>query len=491
MDSSDYKRLDGVALAELIQAGNVSPEEVLDAHFQVSYEWEKLNAIVSKREKEVYQEAKETAKNGVFSGVPFLLKDSSHALKGAQLTSGSALFKQERAKVTSHYTRTLQQAGLLMAGHTNAPEFGLKNITEPKLHGPARNPLDLDYSPGGSSGGAAAAVASGIVPLAGASDGGGSIRIPASFTGLVGLKPTRGRTPVGPGVGRQWQGAAIDFVLSRSVRDSARALDVLQTVQWEAAFQTPLFANRYEHTLQERLPRLRTAFSAQSPVGTPVSQEAITALQQAVDWLEKAGHHVEEAAPPIDGVELMRHYYLMNAGEMSRLRQQLGQALGRCLNEDDFEMESWVLAEYGDNVRAAEYAASLAAWDDAAAATHLFHETYDLYLTPATASVAPRIGELTPAPAQERSLKALVQELPPKEQLDLVYEMFLPSLTYTPFTQLANLTGQPAISMPLFKNETGLAIGVQAMARKGEEHRLLQLAYAFEQSELWQVTQPQ
>src|SRR5699024_810470 len=156
----------------------------------------------------------------------------------------------------------------------NVPEFALKNITEPELYGPTRNPWNTEHSPGGSSGGAAAAIASGIVPAAGASDGGGSIRIPASFTSLFGLKPTRGRTPVGPGAGRQWQGASIDFALSRSVRDSARLLDVLQVIQPEAAFQTPLYSGKYENILGESFEEpLKIAYTTQSPVGTPVSAD--------------------------------------------------------------------------------------------------------------------------------------------------------------------------------------------------------------------------
>lgn len=223
MVSFTYTAYDAIGLAELIRSRQVSPAEMLEAAFARLEEVNpQLNAVIRTYETRARQEAQAVQPGEQpFAGVPLLLKDISQALEGEILTSGSRLFSEHRAKRSSNFVTRLQQAGFIVIGHTNTPEFGLKNITEPRLHGPTRNPWNVNHSPGGSSGGAAAAVASGIVPLAGASDGGGSIRIPASFSGLFGLKPTRGRTPVGPGVGRQWQGASIDFALSRSVRDSA------------------------------------------------------------------------------------------------------------------------------------------------------------------------------------------------------------------------------------------------------------------------------
>src|SRR5699024_60966 len=240
--------------------------------------------------------------------------------------SGSKLLQSFVAEKDSHLVGRMREAGFLFAGHTNTPEFALKNITEPKSDGPARNPWNTDSSPGGSSGGAAAAIASGIVPMAGASDGGGSIRIPASFTGLFGLKPTRGRTPVGPGAGRQWQGASIDFALSRTVRDSAAMLDIQQVVQPEAAFQTPLFPGSYQSEMRKPFARpLKIAFTTESPVGTPVSADARIAVEKTVKWLEEQGHIVEEKDNGVDGKQLMRNYYLMNSGEVATVMKQLEQ----------------------------------------------------------------------------------------------------------------------------------------------------------------------
>src|SRR5699024_1425431 len=201
----------------------------------------------------------------------------------------------------SHYTQKLLDAGFIVIGQTNVPEFGFKNITDARIFGPSRNPWNPDYSPGGSSGGAGAAVAAGMVPLAGASDGGGSIRIPASFTGLVGLKPTRGRMPVGPGSGRNWHGAAIDFVLTKSIRDTTATDENMQTVQLAAAFQAPLVREGF--MMNERL-KNEVAYSLQSPILSEVSEEAKAAVMKMVRWLEANGHEVVEKDPDYDSLTL-------------------------------------------------------------------------------------------------------------------------------------------------------------------------------------------
>lgn len=488
MKLETYKQLDATDLAELIQSKEIKPAEIVNASFQ---QLEKvnpvLNAVVHERKAKALKEAEKIQLNqGPFAGVPLLLKNISQHVKGELLTSGSKLLQQSISKQDSNLVGKMREAGFLFLGHTNTPEFGLKNISEPELYGPSRNPWNTEHSPGGSSGGSAAAIAAGVVPLAGASDGGGSIRIPASFTGLFGLKPTRGRTPVGPGTGRQWQGASIDFVLSKTVRDSAAMLDLLQIVQPEAAFHTPLFEGRYQQAITESFSSpLRIAFTTESPVGTPVSDEAKEAVRKTVKWLEEQGHFVEEKANDVDGIELMRNYYLMNSGEIASLATQLEKATGRTLKPEDVEIETWLLNEAGKSVTAAEYAASLAAWDEAAALMADFHRTYDFYITPATAYAAPKVGELTHTQESQAQLREDIQRRDKNGQQELIYDMFLPSLTYTPFTQLANLTGQPAMSVPLHQTLDGLPIGVQVMASKGKEDMLLKLAYMLEQDKLW------
>ncbi|MFC9709616.1 amidase [Paenibacillus sp. NPDC056933] len=487
MSSFSYTSYDAVGLAELIRSREVSPVELLEAAFVRMEEVNpQVNAVVRTYETRARREAGLVRPGEQpFAGVPLLLKDISQSLEGEILTSGSQLFSKHRAIRNSNYVTRLREAGFIIIGHTNTPEFGLKNITEPRLHGPSRNPWNIHHSPGGSSGGAAAAVASGIVPLAGASDGGGSIRIPASFSGLFGLKPTRGRTPVGPGVGRQWQGASIDFALSRSVRDSAALLDTLQVIQAEAAFHTPLFPGSYLADMNYPHQRkLKIAYTTDSPVDTPVSEEAKEAVYKLIRWLEEQGHHVEEMLSPVNGVKLMENYYMMNSGEMAAMISSMERSMGRVLTSDDMEIESWVLAEAGKKVSAAEFVHSLAEWDVAAAQMSTLFERYDFFVTPVNAFPAPKVGELTPHDEQIQNLMR-ISELNKNEQQQLIYEMFEPSLTYTPFTQLANLTGQPAMSVPLHTTAEGLPMGVQVMATKGREDWLLHLAGQLEASELW------
>lgn len=487
MNANEYIALDGTEMANLVKTKTVATEELIEASFlQLEKVNPSLNAVIHTRKEQALEEAAATDANAAFAGVPIFLKDQSQPIEGEPSTGGARLFRHAKAQATSNFVRALHRAGFISSGHTATPEFALKNITESKLYGPTRNPWNHRHSPGGSSGGAAALVASGVVPIAGASDGGGSIRIPASFTGLVGLKPTRGRMPVGPGAGRQWHGAAIDFVLSRTVRDSAKVLTEMQTVQQEAAFQTPLFPGRFEEQMKKPFQkRLHVAISTSSPVGTPVSEEAKKAVLNVASWLEEQGHHVEEAEPEIDGVELMRNYYLMNSGEIASLVNQLETTLGKRILSEDVEVETWLLHIAGQNVSAAEFSASLLNWDALAARMAHFHKKYDLYLTPATAYAAPEIGELTHDEEKENQLRAEIERRDPKQQQELIYEMFLPSLSYTPFTQLANLTGQPALSMPVHLTKEKLPLGVQAIAPKGEEHILLKLACQLEETDLW------
>lgn len=481
-----YIQLDGVGLSELIAKKEVTKQEVLDASFaQLEKVNPVLNAMTYTRQEKAYEDIqKETG--GVFDGVPTALKDISQTVEGEPSTGGARLMEKAIAPQTAHFTKKFLDTGVVSIGNTATPEFALKNITESKLHGPTSNPWNDNHSPGGSSGGAAALVASGVVPIAGASDGGGSIRIPATFSGLFGLKPTRGRTPVGPGVGRNWQGASIDFVLTKSVRDSARMLDQLQVIQPQAAFQTPLFEGGYEETAKKPFQQpLRIGFTTESPVGTPVSDDAKAAVLKVVKWLEEQGHEVEETKNGVDEVSLMNNYFLMNSGEMATVITQMEAMMGRKLTAQDVELETWLLNLAGQNVSAAAFSSSLTAWDTAAEQMAVFHETYDFYITPASSFGAPKIGELTRSDDEAKRFIAHMETLAPAEQQELIYEVFLPSITYTPYTPLANLTGQPAMSVPVHMTADHLPMGVQFIAPKGADERLLQMAHQLEQSDLW------
>lgn len=494
MKVTEYAKYDAVALTELLARKEIERHELIELSLsRLQQVNDKINATTYVRKEKALQEiANPSGSMGssAFNGVPIFLKNISQTIEGEPNTAGAQLLKNETAVQTSNFVRQLYDAGFVSIGNSTAPEFGLKNITEPKLSGPTRNPWNTNYSPGGSSGGATALVAAGVVPVAGASDGGGSIRIPASFTSLVGLKPTRGRTAVGPGAGRNWHGAAIDFVVTKSVRDTARSLDALQTIQPEAAFQVPLYESSYEKLLEKSYKqKLKIGFTTESPVGTPVSDEAKQAVLKTVKWLESEGHHIEEVNHQVDGVEIMRQYYLMNSGEMAALLRHFSTHLNRKIKPEDVEIETWLLARAGESVSAADFTQSIAAWDLAAEKMARFHETYDLFITPATAYPAPKVSELTHEKAQQLKWIDEIERLNATEQQQLIYDMFLPSLTYTPFTQLANLTGQPAISVPVHKTKEGLPLGIQLIAGKGEEHQLLQLAYTLEQSSLWEGMQ--
>lgn len=481
-----YTEYDGIGLAELIKRKEVSPEELIASSFQQLDNVNMMtNGVVRTRKEKALEEAKHLNLQKPFAGVPIVLKDLSQGIKGELATCGARLLKDYTATKDSHFTSKLREAGFSIIGQTNTPEFGFKNITDPVLFGETKNPWNTHYSAGGSSGGAAASVASGIVPIAGASDGGGSIRIPASFTSLFGLKPTRGRTPVGPGVGRQWQGAAIDFVLSRSVRDSAALLDVLQVIQPEAAFQVPLYEGSYLEMVQKPSKRkFKIAFSTDSPVGTPVSEEAKLAVHRVVRWLEEQGHIVEEKGNQVDGVSLIESYYIMNGGETAAMFMNMEKNLGRPITKKDVELMTWVIYTVGKSITAAEYSNSLAKWDIAATQMARLHDEYDFYLTPTTAFPAPKNGELVQGPEDVERLMN-VENLSSKEQQKLVYDMFEKSLTFTPFTQLANLTGQPSMSVPVHLTKEKLPLGVQFTAPKGKEDWLFMMGSQLEQSDLW------
>lgn len=465
---------DGLFYAEQIRNKKITPKELVEQAFQViEKENPYLNAVIHTRKEQALKESEERDFNGKpYGGVPILVKGLGQSLAGEPSTSGAHLLKDSVAKQTSHFTQALIDAGFIVIGQTNVPEFGFKNITEPELYGPSRNPWNTDYSPGGSSGGAAASVVSGMVPVAGASDGGGSIRIPASFTGLVGLKPTRGRTPLGPGSGRNWQGASISFALTKSIRDTAAMMDVLQTIQPAAAFQTPLFTEGYVNALEKPTPHFSIAYSLESPILSEVSEEAKNAVLKTVDWLKAQGHSVIEKTPPIDGVNLMKSYYVMNSGETTAMMESIETTLQRKLTIDDMELVTWVLYNAGKTISAAAYSKTLNTWDRAAEVMAEFNQEFDLFLTPATAESAPKVGTQW---QDEDMLERMrnIAAVDSAEQQQVVWDMFDKSLPITPFGMQANLTGQPSISLPVHLTAEGLPLGIQFTAPKGKEDWLL------------------
>ena len=488
MSGMPYKNLDGLGLAELVKKKEIHPKELIEeAITTIESLNPKLNAVIHK----MYEQARKAADEnptGTFSGVPVLLKDIAQEIEAEPITSGSKAYQSYRAKIDSGYVRQLRKTGVIILGQTNVPEFGLMGVTEPTYYGAARNPWDLDHNPGGSSGGAAAAVASGMIPIAGASDGGGSIRIPAAYCGLFALKPTRGRTPVGPYYGRSWQGACVDHVLTRSVRDSAAMLDELQTFEKAAAFHAPPFQGNYLQMVQTPPEKqLTIAFSVTSPIGTEVHPECRNAVIKTARILESMGYMVEEKDAPVDGKKIANSFLTMYFGETAATLSSLEEILGRKSRFSDVEPTTWLLGLLGKATSAEEFVLSIKEWDKAAYAMESFHETYDLYITPATAFPAPKIGELEPTPF-EKWVISIVGTLGLGRLLKktgIVDQMAEKNLMRTPFSQLANLTGQPAMTIPIHQTTSGLPVGVQIMAARGREDRLFQLAGFLEQTKDW------
>jgi amidase len=485
---AEYDRYDGLGLAALVRGGQVSAEELVEeALARIAARNPAINAVVRTMADEGRASARAGAPSGPFQGVPFLLKDLLAAYAGVPLTSGSRALADFVPDHDSELVRRFKAAGLMIVGKTSLPELGLLGYTEPALFGPCRNPWDLSRTPGGSSGGSAAAVAAGIVPLASGGDGGGSIRIPASCCGLFGLKPTRGRNPTGPDYGQIWQGAVVEHVLSRSVRDSAAALDATQGGDRGAPYVIAPPERPYLDEVSREPGRLRVAFSTASPVGREVHPQCVEAVQRAAALLEGLGHSVEEATPAVDGRALGVSYIVMNCGEVAADLARLRATLGARRVRRDVELITRTLGLLGRAISAGEFVGALREWDRAGRAMATFFDTYDLYLTPTLAVPPVKVGELAPKPA-ERAAVAVMNALHaggPLKAAGVVQKMGIDNLAATPFTTLANATGLPAASLPLHWSPDGLPIGVQLVAPFGDEGRLFRVAGQLERAQPW------
>lgn len=487
-DFKEYEKLDGLGLAELVRKKKVHPLELLEsAVSRIERKNPSLNAVIHKFYDKARKTASEKIPDGPFCGVPFLLKDLLAAYAGEPMSSGSRAYRNYIPLEDSELVRRFKNAGTVILGKTNTPEFGLMGVTEPELHGPTLNPWDTARTPGGSSGGAAAAVSSGMVPIASAGDGGGSIRIPASNCGVFGLKPSRGRNPTGPIYGELWQGAAVEHIISRSVRDSAAMLDFTCGDDSGSPYPVSRPEKPYSSLLSRNGPRLRIAFSSASPVGRGVHNDNISALNDAVSLLQSLGHKVEEKHPDIDGNELAMSYLTMYFGETAEEIRAAGKILGRKPRRSDFEGTTWLLGLLGRVYTAGDFASAMKVWNRLGRIMGKFHETYDLYLTPALAYPPVKIGELAPKPGEKIAMDIVNMFGLGKlmKATGMVQELALKSLEKSPFTQLANLTGQPAMSVPLYWSKENLPIGVQFIAPMGREDVLFQLAAELERARPW------
>lgn len=484
MKQSEYLRYDATALADLIRRGEVTSQEVCEAAVErASSVNRSLNAICFPQFSEAL--AQTFPEQGTFAGVPLLLKDLAQEQADRPCTYGSRGFKNNIAPQDSEFVRRAREGGLVFLGRTATPEFGLKAITESELWGPSRNPWNTKLTPGGSSGGSGAAAAAGIVPMAGANDGGGSIRIPAAYNGLFGLKPSRGRISSGPLMGESWTGASTDHVVTRTVRDSAAMLDVLSGSAPGDPFVIPAPDAAYVDLMQQSPGSLKIGVFTASPYDTDVAPECVAAVEETARILENLGHKVEYARPEFDGMALARCYLGLYFGEVSAMMAKAKDRLGA--SDSDFELDTRLMGMLGNTMPLSDYVLRRQQWNEFARALGTFFGGYDLYLCPTTGQMPARIGELE-TPAHLKLAAKLMLTLKAGKMVHRsgqVDQMAMESLARTPFTQLANLTGTPAMSVPMHWTAEGLPVGVQLGGPHGGEKVLLQLAAQLEEAAPW------
>ncbi len=460
----EYRRFDALGLAKLVSDKDVSAVELLDiAIARAEAINPSINCIVEKLYDRARQEVSKGLPQGPFTGVPFLLKDLGMALKGTVTTNGSRFYKDARPDYTNTVVKRYQQAGLMIFGKSASPEFGGTGTTESILFGDTRNPWDLTRSTGGSSGGSAAAVAAGVLPIANATDGGGSIRIPASCCGLFGLKPSRGRVPWGPK--KLASTMSVTHAVSRSVRDSAALLDATHGPELGQTLIAPSYNGSYLKAMEQAPAPLRIGLITTPITHSPVDNECLQAVNDAAKLCESLGHHVELIQLPVDPREFFTATgFVMGAGTVSRVKARELQ-LGRKATENDLEPIIWQRYQNALKNTSEQLFSAQATLGKIAQQVAMLQEQYDVLLSPTLAKPPVELGKLS-----------LNQENEPYER---------EAINISAFTMLYNATGQPAMTVPLHWTKTGLPVGVMFAGRFGEEHTLLKLAAQLEQAKPW------
>ena len=483
-----YGDTDGLGLAELVRKGEVRPAELVEeAIRRLELVDPQLNAVIERMDEEARRTAAGELPDGPFRGLPFLIKDIMADCVGVASRRSSRFLNAYVPARDSEIVRRYKAAGVVMLGKTNLPEFGLLPVTEPELFGPTHNPWDLTRTAGGSSGGAGAAVAARVVPVAHGNDGGGSIRGPASCCGVFGLKPTRGRTPVGPDVAQAWQGMAINHVLSLSVRDSAAMLDVTAGPEVGAPYYPPAPARPYLAEVGADPGRLRIAYTAEPLLPGTMHPDCVAGLEETVGLCRELGHELVEAAPELDGRAFAKAFLTMICGETRAGIEEAEQLVGRKATADGFEPATWALYLLGRQFSAGDLAGALNRLYAMGQRLGAFFEAYDVLLTPALAMPPLKRGALQPKGGDLLAMKVLGRLnagrlLRTLADIDALAEetfAFIPCLP--PF----NVTGQPAMSVPLCWNGEGLPIGMQFVGRYGDEATLFRLAAQLEEARPW------
>jgi amidase len=468
---SEYSRYDGFGLAALVRRGEVTPRELADAAFAAIERLNpKINAVTMLLHDLVDQTLRGELPDGLFKGVPFLAKDLLISYAGIPTTSACRLFEGYTRNWDSELVRRFKKSGVVTIGKTNTPELGMNASTEPVMYGPTRNPWDLALTAGGSSGGSAAAVAAGIVPMAHANDGGGSTRIPAACTGLVGLKPSRGRNPTGPDAGEIWSGLVGEHIVSRSVRDSAAMLDCTSGPDVGDPYWAPPPVNSYLSDVGRDPGRMRIAFTCDSPSGDPVDANNWCAVIQTAKLLENHGHCVEEAGPKYDAAAYAAAFVIVMTANCAVYMEDGARALARMPGADNLEkINLWVLNE-GRKQTGLDLLRAQGVIHQTARQIAKFFLDCDVLITPGLAMAPPPIGYLFA-----------------DQDPDLVWSRMR---GLGPFCHIHNGTGQPAMIVPAAVSDKGIPICVQLVARYGDENSLFRLAGQLEVAQPWKDRRP-
>lgn len=463
----DYRKASASEMSQWIKSARVSGEQLLDFAFETIKETNpELNNIISIREEAARQELANLVDEGQpFYKVPIVVKGLGHTVAGGQNTQGFTFLSDQTSRSTGSFVKQLQKLGFIVIGQSAFPQLGLINVTNSDLYGVTHNPWNLAYNPGGSSGGASAAVSSGQVAIASASDGGGSTRIPASWSGLVGLHPTRG---VLEGNSPSLKNQVSHFAVTKTVEDTKHLFEaLLKDKAKENQTDTILSTDQV------------IAYTTKTPAGTPISPEAVKAVEEAVAFLEQQGYKTVEVNYPIDGKRMMMDYYTIAASGTAIADYLIHQKLKRHLSADDVELLTWALYQTSQSLTREDVAE---AWNDVALMTeelNRFYKRYPIFLTPTTAYAAPEAG-YQHIPEELKARLKDMSLLSKEEQLDLIYRQWLPAWTLTPFTQLANLTGTPSLTLPTHLTKDGLPMGVLFNSSANQDRLLLQIGELFE-----------
>ncbi len=505
ISAAQYQAFDGIGLATQLRERHFSPQELIAAIIaecqRVNPKLNCLTQLLPDYALQQYQHFPQAAQHSPLAGLPILIKDLLADIAHIPTQNGSHLFDQYLPTIDAEIIQRYRQAGLVFVGKTTTPELGLLPMTESAKSAITCNPWDISRTGGGSSGGAAAAVAARLVPIAHGSDGGGSIRIPASNCGVFGFKPTRGSSPCGPHFSENWQGFVVQHVLTRSVRDSAAMLDILVSKPDLAdAYHAPPPAQSYLSSIEQVLPRLRIAYSSKAFFGGDLSPACREGLMHSVKLLTDLGHHVEEAQPEIASPEeLCRAMLVMACGELACLIRNAPLLLGRKVKFADFEEATWAMACYGEMISAGEFA-----WMRDLVLRHSrimqqFHQRYDVLLTPVTNQLPAPHNSLGTSETEKKLLRFMLGQLGWKWTLktnSLLAEKSTRIMQYLGWTMLFNMSGQPAMSVPLYwtsaldHNGPSLPVGSQFAAGIGQDALLLRLAHELERAAPWAQHRP-